>query len=214
MAELRAGAEVRCTDGEAGTVDALVVDPTEARITHLVVGGHVLAPRALVPVGHVRSSTPEAVELDLDAEALGACPRFDEPDYNAPAPGYASSALGYEPGALFLEPYASPIDGWALAEHERIPKGEVTVRRGDEVVAADESHLGHVDELLVDPADGHVTHVVLREGGLFKRRDVVVPVAGARFEEGRVVLGMAVAEVERLERIPVRRHGHVGSGRS
>jgi sporulation protein YlmC with PRC-barrel domain len=213
VAQLRAGAEVHCTDGEAGTVDALVVDPTEARITHLVVGGHLLAPRALVPVAHVRSSTPEVVELDLDTEALAACPHFDEPDFNPSAPGYGSSTLGYEPGALFLEPYASPVEGWALAEHERIPKGEVTVRRGDEVVAADESHLGHVDELLVDPADGHVTHVVLREGGFFKRRDVVVPVAGARFEEGRIVLGMGVDEVERMDRIPVRRHGHVGSDR-
>jgi sporulation protein YlmC with PRC-barrel domain len=209
MTELRAGAHVNGPDGDLGTVEALVIDPTTSRITNLVIGRGRFVPRSLVGVEHVRSATPTEVEIDLDGRWLDACPAFDAPDYNEADPGYALATLGYEPGVLFLEPYASPLDGWTLGQHERIPKGEITIRRGDEVVAEDGVAVGQVDEFLVDPADGHLTHVVLREGGLFKRRDVVVPLGGARFEEGRVVLRLGVDELDQLERIPVRRHGHV-----
>ncbi len=37
MGELRVGAEVRGTDGELGTVDALVIDPVRSVVTHVVV---------------------------------------------------------------------------------------------------------------------------------------------------------------------------------
>jgi sporulation protein YlmC with PRC-barrel domain len=210
---LRAGSKVQGTDGDLGTVHALVVDPVERRITHLVVGLHeLLSRRFTVGADRVVSSTPDVVVLDLDRPALEACPVFDEPDFNEPADGYGMTTFGYEPGALFLEPFASPVDGYVLSGHERIPKDEITLRRGDVVVAGDGRSIGHVDELLVDPDDGSVTHVVLREGGLFKRRDVVVPLAGARFEEGQVVLDLDVVDLDTLERIPVKRHGHVRPG--
>ena len=110
----------------------------------------------------------------------------------------------------FLQPYASPLDPLLLAEHERIPVGEVTFRRGDEVHTSDGTRVGHVDELLVDPTDGHITHVVLREGHLLARdEDVVVPIAGARFAEGVVTLAIDVTAVHALPHVPVRRGAHV-----
>jgi sporulation protein YlmC with PRC-barrel domain len=209
VSEVRAGAAVHGPGGELGTVEALVIEPATARLTHLVVGRPHLGPRVLVTRDHVLSATPEVVELDLDGDALGACPTFDEP-YAGKTPGSGDlPPLAYEPGALFLEPYVSPLDGWVPAPHECIPEGEITIRRGDEVVAGDGAHLGHVDELLIDPADGRVTHVVLRRGVLFTRRDVIVPLGGATFEEGRIALTVTVAELDRFDRFRVRRHRHV-----
>jgi sporulation protein YlmC with PRC-barrel domain len=164
-----------------------------------------------VPLAAVGNATAEVVDLVIDEAAFRECEPFDEPAFNEPGEDFTPIGLGYEPGAYFLEPFASPLDGFALADHERIPKGEVTIRRGDEVVAADGQSVGHVDELLVDPADGHVTHVVLREGNFLRREDVVVPIAGARFDEGRVVLGLDTAQLGELDHIPVKRHGHVTS---
>lgn len=210
MIELRAGAAIRGTDGDLGVVDALVIDPTAAVVTHLVVSHDRLARRALVPLDHVRTASPDVVEVDLDDAGLRGCVLFDEPAFNVPGDDFDPLALGFEPGAYFLEPFASPLDGFAWADHERVPKGEITIRRGDEVATADGSVVGHVDEFLVDPTDGHVTHVVLRRGHLLRRHDdVVVPVGGSRFSEGRVVLGIDAAALERLEHIPVQRHGHV-----
>lgn len=210
MAELRVGAAVRGTDGELGTVDSLVIDPVRAVVTDLVVRSGPEAVRALVPMGSVRSSTPDEVVVDLDRAGLAACEPFDEPGYHAPDIEWQSAELAFEPGAYYLQPFASPLEGWVLEDHERIPLGEVTVRRGDIVVSSDGTEVGHVDELLVDPADGGVTHVVLREGHLLTRDDdVVVPVAGATFAEGTVRLGIDLAAVHALDHLPVKRHGHV-----
>jgi len=210
MGELRVGAEVRGTEGEVGTVDALVIDPVRSVVTHVVVRSGPEAFRALVPMASVTSSDPAVVTIDLDREAFAACPPFDEPGYHAPDVEWQSAELAFEPGAYYLEPFASPLEGWTLADHERIPLGEVTIRRGDVVASSDGTELGHVDELLVDPTDGAVTHVVLREDHIVKRdQDVVVPIAGATFGEGLVQLGIDLAAVHALDHLPVRRHGHV-----
>jgi sporulation protein YlmC with PRC-barrel domain len=212
MSELRVGASVQGTDGELGRVDALIVDPTTRAVTHLVVAGHHLAPRRLVPVAAVTEGQPEQTTLAIDRAAFDECPAFDEPSYNEPGGDFAYGDAVLTPGAYFLEPYASPFEGWALAEHERIPKGEVSIRRGDEVVSSDGTHVGHVDEFLVDPADNTITHVVLRQGHLFRHDDdVVIPVSSAtRFDEGTVRLDLDLPAVEALPKIKVKRHHHVG----
>ena len=211
MGELRVGATVRGTEGDLGTVDALILDPVRREITHLVVASAMAEPRVLVPVADVDASDPDAVVLDLDRDALRALPHFDEPAYLSPDADWVDEDLVLAPNAYFLEPFATPLDAALLADHERIPPGEVAVRRGMEVVSADGTHVGHVDELLVDPTDGHVTHVVLRQGHLLRHDDdVVIPVkAATRFEPGRVILDLDLPAVEALEKIPVHRHGHV-----
>lgn len=210
MGELRVGSVVRGTDGELGTVDSIVIDPVRAVVTHVVVRSGPEAFRVLVPRTAVTASDPDSVTLGLDRTGFAACPPFDEPGYHAPDVDWQSAELAFEPGAYYLEPFASPLEGWTLADHEHIPLGEVTVRRGDAVVSSDGTELGHVDELLVDPADGGVTHVVLREGHLIRRDDeVVVPVAGATFGEGTVRLAIDVVAVHALDHLPVRRGAHV-----
>jgi sporulation protein YlmC with PRC-barrel domain len=212
MSELRVGATVRGTDGDLGKVDALVIDPIEASVTHLVVGHDSYGRRALVALALVGETTPDVVNVDLTAASLLDCPPFDEPAYNIPDDGPMLPDMGYaaDPGTYFLEPFASPLDGLAMAGHERIPKGEITIRRHDEVLTSDGTSVGRADELLIDPGDGHVTHIVVRENHALRHDDdVVVPIGGASFSEGRVVLGIDLAAVHALDRIPVKRHGHV-----
>jgi sporulation protein YlmC with PRC-barrel domain len=212
MNELRVGASVVGTDGELGRVDALIVDPTTRSVTHVVVTDHRLTPRWLVPVAAVTDRDAEQVTVDLDRDGLEACAAFDEPSYNEPGEDFAYGDAVLTPGAYFLEPYASPFEGWPLTEHERIPKGEISIRRGDEVLSSDGTHVGHVDEFLVDPADNTITHVVLRQGHLFRHDDdVVIPVSAAtRFDEGTVRLDLDLPAVEALPKIKVKRHRHVG----
>lgn len=209
------GATVRGPDGDHGTVDALIVDPTTDQVTSLVVSRGLSEPRVLVSATSVVGADPDAVTVDLDAAALDACEAFDEIGYDRPQePWTMEGALAADPSGYFLEPFVTPIDPGAVAGHERIPRGEVAVRRGTPVRSSDGTHVGHVDELLVDPADGHVTHVVLREHHLLGRdQDVCVPVGRATtFEPDLVVVDLDVAALAALEHVPVKRHHHLGGG--
>lgn len=210
MSELRVGAPILCADGQAGgTISAFIVDPVASAVTHLVVGVDHLGTRVVVPLAVLGEAHPDHVTITLTAEELLAGEVFDEPDYKTPDEGWHSRDIAVDPGSYYLQPFASPIAGWSLTSHERVPKGEVTFRRGVEVHSADGHHVGKVDELLVDPSDGHITHVVVREGHL-RLRDVVVPVMSvARFADGKVVLDLDAAALEALPHLPVARHGHV-----
>lgn len=211
MSEFRVGATINGRSGELGKLDALVIDPTEQRVTHLVVTHDKLGPRLLVPESSVRSASPEVIEVDLDEAGIHDCDSFDEPNFNAPDASYSYGDLVLDPGSYFLEPFASPLDGWALTTHERIPKGEITIRRNAAVHTSDGTKVGHVDEFLVDPDDGHITHIVVREGHL-SRKDVVVPIADAgTLDDEDVVLGIDLTQLKALPTVPVHRHHHVTS---
>jgi sporulation protein YlmC with PRC-barrel domain len=212
MTEYRVGATIVGTDGDLGKLDALIIDPTAHTITHLVVSHDLLAPRVLIPESVVTSATPDRIEVALDEAGLHDCEPFDEPNYKTPEGELEYGDIVLDPGSYFLEPFASPLDGWVLTSHERVPKGEVTLRRGAEVYSSDGAKIGHVDEFLVDPSDGHITHVVVREGMLSKK-DVVIPLGNtSTVSDERVVLDLGIRQVNELPKIPVRRHGHVTAG--
>ena len=58
------------------------------------------------------------------------------------------------------------------------------VHRGEHVHATD-GNIGHLRALRIDPGSGQVTHVLIREGPVWDRRDVAVPAAQvAGFDNG------------------------------
>jgi sporulation protein YlmC with PRC-barrel domain len=66
--------------------------------------------------------------------------------------------------------------------------------------------VGKVDEFLVDLSDGHITHLVLREGHLWGQKDVTIPVSEIqRIEEDTVYLKLDKHSIEKLPGIPVKR---------
>ena len=104
-----------------------------------------------------------------------------------------------------MTPKAIPETEMISVEHERIPPGELAVRRGARVEATD-GHAGRVDEFLVHPTDGHITHLVLREGHLWGKKDVSIPVSQIdHIQEDAVYLKLDKHSVEALPSIPIRR---------
>ena len=59
--------------------------------------------------------------------------------------------------------------------HDRVPAGEVEVRRGDCVHALD-GDIGRVQGLVVDRVDHQVSHVLLAAGHLWGHKTVTVPI--------------------------------------
>jgi hypothetical protein len=60
--------------------------------------------------------------------------------------------------------------------YDRVPIGEVEVRRGEHVHATD-GDIGRVQGLIIDPGDHHVTHVLLDEGHLWGKKEVAIPIS-------------------------------------
>ena len=88
-------------------------------------------------------------------------------------------------------------------EHERVPLGELALRRGADIEASD-GHVGKLGELLVEE-EGRITHVVLKEGHLWGRREVAVPVSMVEdAAEDLVRLKVDRSAVEGLPAVPVK----------
>jgi sporulation protein YlmC with PRC-barrel domain len=116
--------------------------------------------------------------------------------------------LGYGPDRYLLWPYVIP-DGASMARvsvrHELVPADELALHRGSGVEATD-GHAGEVDEFLIDPADGHITHLILREGHVWDRKDVTIPVSQIdRIETDTIYLKLDKHGLGQLPVVAIRR---------
>ena len=81
--------------------------------------------------------------------------------------------------------------------YDSVPPGEVEIRRGDHVQAAD-GHIGQVQGLVIDPRGGHVTHVLLQEGHLRGRKEVAIPITSVASTDDGIQLKITRQDVQDL----------------
>lgn len=210
------GTSVRCADGPFGAVGDVVIDPIQRRVTHLVVRPHHgPGPARLVPVSlaepgggddgiELRCTVEEASRLTTVSESMylrmGEIPAGD-PDWDVgiedvlAAPYYSSTGFDIDPGG-----YDLPME----MTYDRVPKGEVEIRRASAVVSADDHHLGHVEAFVVEGDE--ITHIVLERGHLWGKRDVTIPIgAVARVDTDAVTLSLSKDQVGALPATRVHR---------
>jgi hypothetical protein len=211
-AQFRIGSEVDCSDGVCGDLRKVVVDPVARALTHLVVEPRHRAGGAarLVPVGMVESTT-DVVLLRCTTPEFEALADAEETQF---LPGTADE-WGYGPQDTFALPFYSlgGTDGGPLGPVgligpsgvggpqaftvDRVPAGEVEVRRGERVHATDGA-IGRVRGLVVDPRDHHVTHVLLDEGHLWGQKRVAIPIGAVTGVEDGVRLSLSKDQVRDL----------------
>ena len=115
--------------------------------------------------------------------------------------------MPYYAGGRVEDAYAGQFDSRATIYYDRVPKGEVEVRRASVVFSTDDHLLGEVDGFVVD-ADEHITHFVLERGHLWGRKEVTIPIgAVARIERDAVHVALSKDEVGALPAVRVGRHG-------
>ena len=206
------GASVRCEDDVLGELADVVIDPTTKRVTHLVVQPHHDdGPARLVPIDLAQEGDGQEISLHCTMEEvrrlapahelsylrLGEFP-VDDPDWDMGVQEVLAMPY-YEPG---LGPSGYSEDAGVI--YDRVPKGEVEVRRASAVTSADGHHLGHVDGFVVDGEQ--ITHLVLERGHLWGRREVTIPIGAVEeVETDAVTLGLTKDEVGGLASISVRR---------
>jgi sporulation protein YlmC with PRC-barrel domain len=210
------GTEVSCSDGACGELSRVVVDPVARAVTHLVV-----EPKHDPGFGRL-------VPLDLvDATAAGIRLRCTLAEFDKLGPAeetkFISGGTGsvdYAEGEVLSWPYyglgmggglVAPAGGLGVdmadigqtVIYDKIPLGEVSVSR-DQPVHATDGNIGRVQGLIIDPRDHHVTHVLLKEGHLWGRKEVAIPISAvSRVDNDGIQLSMAKAGVQDLPPVDI-----------
>jgi sporulation protein YlmC with PRC-barrel domain len=213
LMRLDLGSPVHCSDGAFGELADVVIDPTTRRVSHLVVQSRNAAePARLVPVALAHSAAGDAdktIVLDCTGAEVGQLESVTESAYLR-LEEFPVEDPDWDVGVeeILAMPYYQAFDSGGAAvlyedhvqwTYDRIPKGEVEIRRASPVTSSDEHHLGHVDGFVVDE-DDQITHLVLEHGHLWGKREVVIPIgAVATVATDAVVLSLSKDEVGRLE---------------
>jgi PRC-barrel domain len=201
-------------------VGRVVVNPVAKALTHLVVEtGLRQGPSRLVPLdlvdgdgsgGEVRLHCTKAEFENL------------EPAEETKFIRRTTSFGTFGPGDVLSWPYygaggAGDLDGIGGAggmgtedgspvprkvTYDTVPVGEVSVRRGQPVLATDGA-IGHVQGLVIHAGTGHVTHVLLQEGHLWGRKEVAIPISAVDTTVDGTQLKIAKQDVEDLPPVDI-----------
>ena len=162
----------------------------------------------LVPVALIAESTPARISLSCSRAELAECQPFektvlvgvDGAELEDIDMDYAlASTYATMPGAEYPGPMMPPT-----LQEEQLPAGELSLHPGASVEATD-GHVGHVQEFVIDPQNDRVTHLVLREGHLWGKKDVTIPLDQIdRIEADVVYLKLDKAAVEHLPSVRAR----------
>ena len=199
--------DVLCTDGPGGRSSTIILNPISMEITHVVVKDN--QEEYLVPLDLITESTPTHIQLRCLVDEMVALERFvrmqflgsEEIDLEGDLRRTAT-----ESDATYW-PYNSVEDSYVemYSQVEQIPHHELAIHRGSHVEAAN-GHIGQVDEFIVNPSNNHITHLILRRGHLWGKKDITISVKDIdRIEEDIVYLKLDKDEVKALPTVAVRR---------
>jgi len=204
------GAEASCSDGLGGEVSRLIMDPVALTVTHLVIEPkHRREPGRLVPVHLVdtttgqirlRCSVAEFDNLDLAEET----DLVEGVDYGG---GFGQAEAVQSYGNVGAMGVGGSVAGMGIGMstghrtptvvHDVVPLGETDLRPGEHVHAVD-GEIGQVQGFMVDPGDNHVTHVLLKEGHLWGRKEVAIPISAVIGVDNGIRLNITKKQVEDL----------------
>lgn len=191
------GAHVEATDGRCGHLTRVIIDPVADSLTHLIVEpGHREIGARLVPLELVAGVDGDQIHLSCTKNEFEQLDEADDIQFlpmDATGVGYGADAsawpyyglgtpLGHHPQPIFVD---------------RVPLGEVEIHRGDAVRAKD-GLIGTIEGLVIDPADHHVTHVILQEGHFWGHKQVAIPIGAANRVGDEVTVDLTKDEVEAL----------------
>jgi hypothetical protein len=188
--EFAIGTRASCSDGDCGELRRIIIHPDARTVTHLVIeprhGSH---PGRLVPVDLVDAAGGE-IRLHCTIAEFENLDPADEEDLVEGA----GLGIGGMPGG---PPAGIPGPVQVVVE-DVVPVGEAEVCPGDPVHAVD-GEIGAVQGFLVSPDDNQVTHVLLKEGHLWGRKKVAIPITAVTgSEDGIINVNLTKKQVEGL----------------
>ncbi len=204
---------VYCSDGLGGRSSQVIVDPTNKQVTHVVVKEqHAPHTEYMVPVDQLVDSTPDMIKLRGTIAGLAMMEPFIHIDtlytdaagmgYSNEEPGYIGSlGMGYAPW-----PQHDPGERFTVnIKTDATPVGEIALTHGAHIHASDGHQVGQLDGFLTEATTGQISHLVLREGHFWGKKEVTIPVAQIdHMQEERVYLKLDKESIGALPTTPAR----------
>ena len=223
--EFKIGTDITCKDGECGILRRVIIDPVARSVTHLVVGPrHRTGKDRLVPIDLVETSAPrirlgctmaDFALLEAAEETTTLLPGATQPwetGFEGPLADEAEEELPLSYYELRTGGMGRGIGGVSrgstgtpprTVSYDRVPAGDVQVRRAEHVYATD-GPVGRVKGLVIDPKDHHVTHVLLAEGHLWGERQVTIPIGTVKgVEDDQLRLTLTKDQVRDLPPVEI-----------
>jgi uncharacterized protein YrrD len=189
---LRPGADVTSSDNEeVGKLHAVVVDPRDDRVTHIVVnaGPHFPEPGfgapnlITVPVEQMADAQEDKVILKCTKRRFARMPSYVERRFTSSPPSESErpprerpAHLLWDVGEALVAALAAsggvgvPAETFRKAEFERQILDDAPVWRLEPF-----SHIGDVERVLIDEETDEIVALVIRRGALF-HHEVVLPI--------------------------------------
>ena len=190
---LRHGAPVFTSDDrQVGDLHAIVVDPRDNEVTHIVVntGPHFPEPGfgapglVEVPIGQMRGAEEAGVYLRLDRDAFRALPEYadrdhlpsaaveepGEPGSGGPARTLWNAGLAIAHSLASIGGIAVPQETFRKARFERHILNDAPVWR-----AHPHQHIGDIERVLVSEDSDEIRGLVIKRGVLFQH-EVILPI--------------------------------------
>lgn len=214
---LHHGAAVVSADGkDVGKLHAVVVDPRDNEVTHIVVNAGPFfpepgfgAPRLVnVPIEEMADASEKRVLLKCTRQRFEELPEYAERSFTPPIqrpgepPQEGPAQLLWNVGAALAASFSNLLTGIAVpAERFRRATFERHIMHGAPVWRKEpHTYIGHVDRVLVDEETDEIEALVISRGGFF-HEDVILPAEYiTEILDGVVHVDMADEDLRRLER--------------
>lgn len=203
MTDIPLNTNVQCSDAPCGKSTNVILNPVTYKVTHMSLEDKTLPdnPTRLVPVSKVTSATPDQITLNCTRDEVVKMDPFIVSCYIQET----GEGMAYAYGGAYTSQYVYNDTGYDKVQDAAIPQDDLSVYNGI-VVKVSDGEIGKLDELVLDPKSGDITHLQMREGHLWGKKDVAIPMADVEFIESETIyLKIDKEAVKALPAVKVKR---------
>ena len=193
-------AVMHCSDGRIGRLVCVIVNTKKKKVSHLVVRDQKSHDKKyLVPSRWIKVTTPELILLNATKSEVRDLDTFEENEFTqVKVSGYASDTRITE-----LWPHVVKTNKIYAAGRQQMNVGETEISLHSKVRAID-GRIGEVSEFIVDHSTWQITHLVVKKGLPWDKKQVSIPVTAIdSIEDNKIFLNLKKEDVKKMPETPV-----------
>ena len=194
------GTKVLTSDGrDAGNLHRVVIDPDTKQVTHIVIQkGFLFKDDKVVNIAKVIAASADQIVLTCTMDELKEMAPLEIKDYEP----INEATVGNESRIPNVFSPGTSYGTFVVKEVKRtIPEELAALKDGAQVLSAEGEHVGHTEQVHMDPETSNVTQFIITEGAMAKKRKSI-PVEWVRMiDDEQVFLNVPAQEVANLPEV-------------